>query len=251
MNLLILTPDDMSGDAIYRVSGRRLEHMLTVLKLEAGDPIEIGLLNGPQGIGRIIAIEQQEASVEVEWFQEYRVPRPTIDLICAMPRPKILRKVLYVAGMTGIRSIHLVRANRTEKSYFLSPLLEQENYLPYLLEGLSQGKQTRLPSVHVHPLFRPFVEDDLPRLEGFSTAAKLLADLKSELWLNEIMPAELPNHLFVAVGPEGGLVEFERDLLVGAGFRPFLLGKATLRVEFALMAALAQIELVCRDQKLP
>lgn len=248
MNLLILTPDDLSGDAIYRVSGRRLEHMLTVLRLEAGDTIEIGLVNGPQGIGRIRSIDQQEASIEVERFQEFHIPRPTIDLICAMPRPKILRKVLYVSGMTGLRSIHLVRTNRTEKSYLLSPLIEQENYQPYLLEGLSQGKQTRLPSVHLHPLFRPFVEDDLPKLEGFSAATKLLADLQTEQRLTGVIAAEPPAHLLLAIGPEGGLVEFERELLTKAGFSPFLLGQATLRVEFALMAALAQIELVCRDR---
>jgi RsmE family RNA methyltransferase len=248
MNLLILTPEDVSGDATYRVSGRRLEHMRAVLRLEAGDAVEIGLLNGPQGIGRIRSINQQEASIEIERFREQRVPKPTIDLICAMPRPKILRKVLYVAGMCGIGSLHLVRTNRTEKSYLLSPLLVTENYQPYLLEGLSQGRQTRLPSVLIHPLFRPFVEDDLPKLEGYPDAFKLLADLKVEQWLDGVMPKEPPERLLLAIGPEGGLVEFERDLLVDAGFKPFLLGKSTLRVEFALMAALAQIELVCHGR---
>jgi RsmE family RNA methyltransferase len=218
--------------------------MQTVLHSVAGDDIEIGLLNGPRGIGRIVSIDSQEAVVEVERLQEHPVPQLTVDLICAITRPKILRKVLYVAAMMGVRSLHLIRTNRTEKSYLLSPLLEAENYLPYLLDGLSQGRQTRLPVVYLHPLFRPFVEDELPMLPGFSESPKIVADLGAGNFLDRVLHERTFSQIFLAVGPEGGWVDFERELLSVHGFSQFSLGQATLRVEFALTAALSQIEMV-------
>ena len=90
---------------------------------------------------------------------------PEIDLVCALPRPQTLKKVLITSAMMGVRSLHLIRANRVEKSYFQSPLIQAENRLPYLVEGLAQGKLTRLPQVEVHDRFRAFFEDDLPRLQ--------------------------------------------------------------------------------------
>ena len=47
-----------------------------------------------------------------------------------------------------------------------------------------------------------------------------------------------------AVGPEGGWVPFELNLMQSLGFNPFTLGRWTLRVEHAVTAALSQIELM-------
>src|SRR5205823_2651848 len=45
----------------------------------------------------------------------------------------------------------------------------------------------------------------------------------------------------VAIGPEGGWVPFEIDLLRGRGFTPFTLGPRPLRVEVALPYALGML----------
>jgi RsmE family RNA methyltransferase len=248
MNLLLLTPEDAVGDGSYRITGPRNAHLQNVLHSSVGDEIEIGLLNGPRGVGRVIRQADDESIVTVEHIRDAPDMPLTIDVICAIPRPKILRKVLYVAAMMGIRSLQLVRTNRTEKSYLLSPLLEPGNYRPYLLDGLSQGKQTRLPVVKVHPLFRPFAEDDLPLLPGFSESPRIVADLGPYGNIESVLSASPMSQIFLAVGPEGGWVDFERDMLIGHGFRQFSLGRSILRVEFAFAAALSQIELVCTSR---
>lgn len=244
MNLLILTDADIVTPNRFRITGPRHLHILSVLKPEVGDQLSIGILNGARGLGKIISINADETIIESVEMTAVAAPVLSVDLICAIPRPKILRKVLYVAAMFGVRSIHMVRTNRTEKSYLLSPLMEPSKQLPYLLEGMSQGEWTRLPVVEVHPLFRPFVEDMLPNLPGYAESPKLLADLVEGSHLYQIVPARLSSQLFLGIGPEGGWVDFERTLLREQGFTSFSLGSSNLRVEYALAAALAQLELL-------
>ena len=45
----------------------------------------------------------------------------------------------------------------------------------------------------------------------------------------------------LAIGPEGGFIEYELDLLVAHGFEPVTLGPRPLRVEHAVPALLGRI----------
>ena len=144
----------------------------------------------------------------------------------------------------GVRNIHLIRANRVEKSYFHSPLLSPEKWMPYLIEGLSQGKLTRLPQVVIHERFRNFFEDTFTELEQAEAvpSTKLLPHPEVASSIHQIYDGRAPR-LVLAVGPEGGWVPFEIEMMESLGFRPFKLGPWVLRVETAVTAALAQIEL--------
>ena len=52
------------------------------------------------------------------------------------------------------------------------------------------------------------------------------------------------SHLLFAIGPEGGWVPYEIEMMTSLGFHKFKLGGWTLRVEHALTACLAQTELL-------
>lgn len=245
MNLIILTQADCVDGDTYRFDDTRAEHIISILKLTPGDYLEIGLVNGPQGRGRIESITGGVVRVVVEEMSTIPPVLPEIDLICALPRPQTLKKVLLTSAMMGVRSLHLVRANRVEKSYFQSPLIETENQFRYLVEGLAQGKLTRLPEVIVHDRFRPFFEDYLPELESAQKTPllKLLADGDESNLLDTVCDGR-ERRIAMAIGPEGGWVPFEIELMQSVGFRRFTLGRWTLRVEHAVTAALSQIELL-------
>lgn len=242
MNLLLVYEEDRLNTGRYRVTGARYRHVCEVLRAGVGDRLSIGVLNGPKGFGRVTSINQEELVVEVESLDLPPAPELTVNLVCAIPRPKILRKVLFVAGMYGLRSVRFVRANRTDKSYLQTPILQEDSHRPFLLEGLSQGEWTRLPEITVHPLFRPFVEDELPYLPDFHTSNKLLADLATEPKLTDLVQEGIGAGHYLAIGPEGGWVDFERNLLETAGFQRFSLGQTNLRVEYAVAVALGQLE---------
>ncbi|MEA3296509.1 MAG: RsmE family RNA methyltransferase, partial [candidate division Zixibacteria bacterium] len=51
-------------------------------------------------------------------------------------------------------------------------------------------------------------------------------------------------NILPAIGPEGGWVPFETELMERVGFQRFSLGRWTLRVETAVTAVLSQVELL-------
>ncbi len=252
MNLLILRDSDRLSGNLFRIEDDRARHIREVLRLAPGDPLEAGILNGPLGKGTVEEIHERAVTLRCEFESEPRPDSLAIDLICALPRQQTLKKVLWTSGTMGIRTLHLIRAYRVEKSYFNTHLLRAENYEPFLIEGLSQGKRTLLPRVVVHPLFKPFFEDTLPALEAEEPlpALKLLPDPDAGEMLDAALDRSegIRERVAIAIGPEGGWIPFELETMKRAGFVPFRLGPWILRVETAVAAAVAQVELVSRSR---
>jgi 16S rRNA (uracil1498-N3)-methyltransferase len=245
MNLIILTEADRVVESTFRLSDHRAVHIHSVLRLGIGDTVSVGLLNGPQGTAHVVQVESESVELTCDNWREIAPPTPEIDLICALPRPQTLKKVLLTCAMMGVRSLHLIRANRVERSYFQSPLMQTENQLPFLIEGLSQGKLTRLPMVSVHDRFRRFFEDELDQIgcDPGPESLRLLCSPDTKTSLDTVYDKGA-RQMLISVGPEGGWVSFEIELMQSVGFHPFTLGRWTLRVEHAVTAALSQVELL-------
>jgi RsmE family RNA methyltransferase len=244
MNLIILTRNDEIGSRKYRIEDARAVHVLSVLKLGAGGSLEVGLVDGPIGTATIVSTTDTRVDLEIAAWADPPPVVPEIELICALPRPQTLKKILFSSAAMGVRTLHLIRANRVEKSYFHSPLTEPDRQLPFLLEGLSQGKSTRLPKIYVHDRFRRFFEDEVGAVEGkeAGTAVRLVCDPESSSRLVDLA-VDQSRRVTIAIGPEGGWVPFEIELMKSLGFQPFRLGPWILRVEHAVVAALAQLEM--------
>jgi hypothetical protein len=51
-------------------------------------------------------------------------PRPLpLTVVLALPRPKMLRRILRALAEVGVKELHLINSYRVEKSYWQSPLL--------------------------------------------------------------------------------------------------------------------------------
>jgi len=149
-----------------------------------------------------------------------------------MPRPKAVRRVLAAVASLGVDRLVLLNAARVEKSYFDSKVLAEARIHKHLLDGLEQAQDTVLPEVVVAERFRPFVEDTLEGLVGPSQRRVLHPGP---------MEGSRPSsgeRLVLAIGPEGGWVPFERELLAAHGFTPLGLGPRTLRTETVVPFAL-------------
>lgn len=231
MNLLLLRDEDFLPDGTARLTGRRLLHAREVLRAAAGDALRVGRLGGLTGTGVVLRLDETELLLRCDLAQPPPA-RPGVDLLLAIPRPKALRKVLPAAASLGVDRIVLVNAARVEKSYFDSKVLAQVEEL--LTLGLEQGRDTRLPEVLLRERFRPFVEDELD--SAFPEGARLLAHPVAQAGAPRVA-----GRAVVAIGPEGGWVNFEVRLLEAHGFAPFSLGPRPLRVEVALPYALGAI----------
>ena len=233
MNLLIVEPKELDANYQLQLSGRRLDHLNNILKLQTGDKVRVGVLNGEIGEGTGLKIDDKAALIGVTLD---RPPPPPLALtvVMALPRPKMLRRVLRGIAETGVKHIHLINSFRVEKSYWQSPLLQDHALKEALIAGLEQSMDTRLPEVELHKRFRPFAEDMLPELCRNRNA------LLAHLGANDSYPESPAAPSLLVIGPEGGFIPFERSLIEQAGARSVSLGPRMLRVETALHCALGR-----------
>lgn len=232
MNLLLFAASELDGTTLT-VRDRRLRHLREVLGSQPGDALRVGQFNGPTGTAEVLAIGDDEARLTVRLDAPAPPPLPLI-VVLALPRPKMLRRILRTVAETGVKELHLIHSYRVEKSYWQSPLLTAEHRDEALVAGLEQGMDTVLPAVTLHHRFRPFAEDTLPGLCRDRVA--LLADHRA----TRAYPAACSDSATVVIGPEGGFIPFERELIVAAGARSVGLGSRSLRVETALACCLGR-----------
>lgn len=242
MNLILLLPGDFAPDGTVLLAGRRARHVHEVHRARVGDVLSVGRVNGRIGKGTVLFVEPDEVRLSVS-LSEDPPPASGLDLLLAMPRPKVLRRVLQSAASLGARRIVLVNAQRVEKSYFDTPFLEPAEIERNLVLGLEQGRDTTMPEVIVRRRFRPFVEDELELLWPRATCVRLLAHPTAERGLEACHPGGPGSPAVLAVGPEGGWIPFELELLEEHGFAPFSLGPRILRVETAIPFAFGQVQL--------
>jgi RsmE family RNA methyltransferase len=209
-----------------------------VLRAAAGERLRVGKLGGWMGEGTVLASSEAELRLAVS-LTEPPPPRAGVDLLLAVPRPKALKKVLPAAASLGVDRIVLVNAYRVEKSYFDSGVLEPDFVKGLLVLGIEQARDTVLPEVLVRPRFRPFVEDELDAVFGKDTR-RLLPHPPASQPLEALAPLGRARAV-LAVGPEGGWIPFEANLLEQHGFEPFTLGPRILRVETCVAALLGQV----------
>ncbi len=244
MNLILLDPSEAAApDGTVRLEGRRAAHALAVLRVAPGDRLQVGVVGGRLGTGEVLAAGGGTVTLRVSLDRD-PPPRAPVDLLLAVPRPKILRKVLHAAASMGVRRLVLLGSWRVEKSYWSSPLVAPEAMRVHLLLGLEQGRDTVLPEVIVRRRFKPFVEDELAAT--FPEPARLLAHPVGAAPLEAHAPAGA--RAAHAIGPEGGFTADEAVALRARGFAAVSLGPRVLRVDAAVPYAVGQVELWLRSR---
>ncbi|MDF1820619.1 MAG: 16S rRNA (uracil(1498)-N(3))-methyltransferase [Alcanivoracaceae bacterium] len=228
MNLILLDPPQAVAGNRYRLCPRQAHHVDTVLAARPGDTLRCGLLNGKRGSGVLHHVgEHRELDVCLD---EPPPPALPLTLVLALPRPKMLKRMLIDAASLGIKKIVLLNSWKVDKSYWQTPELKAGLLAEKLRLGLEQAGDTLMPTLTLAKRFRPFVEDDLKAITGNSQC--VLADPSGETY----MPCDLDTPVTLAVGPEGGWTTYERDMLLAHGFTCYRLGERILRSETALPA---------------
>ncbi len=234
MNLLLLEDADFIAANRARLEGRRLKHLHEVHRAEAGDSLRVGRLGGSMGQGHLLRLDPDMAELEVTLDQPPPAKLP-LTLLLALPRPKMLRRVLQTVAAMGVPRLVLLNSYRVEKSFWQTPFLEPEAIREQLILGLEQARDTQLPDVLIEKRFKPFVEDRLPAL-----AAGTLG-LVGHPGDFPACPRAVERPVTLAIGPEGGWIPYEVEKLQAAGLQPVQLGERILRVETAVTALLARL----------
>lgn len=246
MNLILITPTELDETGRVRLIDARAEHIRNVLRAESGKRLRIGLINGPLGTGLVEEVFPDAVLLRCD-FQDEVPPRPGVDLLLAMPRPKVLKRLWAQFASLGVGRIFITNAEKVERYYFDTHILNTEFYNARFIEGLQQARDTQLPEVTIVKNLKPFLEN-----EKFPTIGKkLMADPSSSQNIFQTLEkneGEIPNlgKILLAVGPEGGWTPYELKLFKDHGFELFGMGSRVLRTDTACVALLGMISEVQR-----
>lgn len=235
MNLILLEDSDFISEERVRLTGRRFEHIRGVHRVEAGEELRVGKIGGAMGRGKVITLTGEH--VELEVSIDGTPPKPLdLALLLALPRPKFLARCLQTAVSMGVKQIYLMNSYRVEKAYWSCAQLAPQEIEDACRLGLEQGRDTIMPRVHLKRLFKPFVEDELPELIKETDALVAHPGAKTACPFNH------PRTVTLAIGPEGGFIQYELDKLTEIGFTPVSTLERILKVETALASIIGRLK---------
>ena len=233
MNIVLLDPRQTESE-IWTISAKRqLEHLRTHVDIQVGDTLKVGIREGQRYLTEIV--EVTEHAIKLKPIKEEMVPaKLPVTLIVAMPRPKVLRRLIMDSVTLGVEKIILLHSYRVDKSYWQTPFLQQLDQ--YITLGLEQAGDTIAPKIEIYKRFKPFVEDVLPGLitaECPAYVAHPYADIK--------MPFAIDHPCSIVIGPEGGFIPYEVDLLIKNGCQAVSLGNRIIRTETVIPYVLGRL----------
>lgn len=242
MNLIIIQPHEPDADGRVCLSGDRAEHIRSVLRALPGKVLRVGLLNGARGTGTVEAVSGKEVFLRCEFEREVP-PRPGIDLLLALPRPKVMKRLWAQIAALGAGRIILTNAGKVERFYFDSHVLAPGFYTEGLIEGLQQAGDTLLPEVRIVRELKPFLEDGLDAVFP-ADGIRLLADPSGKENILQKLKTRTSQRMLLAVGPEGGWTPYELEMFSSHGFQVFNAGPRILRTDTACVALLSALTLL-------
>ena len=201
MNIVLIDSRQTTTD-VWRISAsRQVEHLKTHVNVQVGDTLRVGVKEGKRYLTEVVAVEEQ--LVIVRPLQEEVLPaKLPVTLIVAMPRPKVLRRLIMDSVTLGVEKIILLHSYRVDKSYWQTPFLQQLDQ--YVNLGLEQAGDTIAPQIEIYKRFKPFVEDVLPNMISADCPA-YVAHPYTEIK----MPYAIDHPCTILIGPEGGFIPYE------------------------------------------
>lgn len=239
MNLILVSLSEvLSG--VVNLSDRRALHLIRVLKVAVNSKVRIGLINGGVGQATVIAIDESKTNVLLKLNTDLNTCLKTdypIDLLLAIPRPKVLKRVLQTCSAMGVNRIVFFCSERVEKSYLNSHALEHQLITSNLKLGLEQAIDTKIPEVFVFVSWKRFLHELVTTLIPNEPHVKLLAahPHNQNFKQNDLETlCDRAAPVMIAIGPEGGFIDSEIADLSQIGFQTFSLGERILSVETAI-----------------
>lgn len=242
MNLLLVDAAEITMAGTVSVSDRRASHLRQVLGAVVGQTVKTGIVEGGIGTATVVSDDGTAIVLALDVPAETRPAWP-VELVLAMPRPKVLTRVIEMASSFGVDRIALTNAWRVDKSYLESPRLEDASLAEAVRLGAEQGVHTHLPPVVMHRRFMAMM--DSARTGNLLVAHPTAPPIEQVV---RALPADRRSGPTVlAIGPEGGWIAREVDTFIARGWSAISIGGSILRVEAAVASLLGQLQLLHRE----
>ena len=217
-------PSPLALDETVDLTGDELHHAVRVVRVRAGEHIELFDGSGTAAEGVVEQIDRDRAVVRIEQWVPSRETRVAMHLAMSIINLEKFELVLQKATELGVRSIIPLETERCE----LRPERyrgKSERWSKIVFEAVKQCGRATIPSVEM-----PLAFDELMKRDG----AKLLFDADSE----PSAPSTF-EEVTLLIGAEGGWSEDELALARASGCSFSRLGPRRLRAETAAIVATA------------
>lgn len=211
-----------------------LNHLHTVLKTKVGDTLRVGIINQDIYSGLVVNLDNLSCNLELTKIEEAK--RPWFNLIVGLSRPQTMKKILEHGTTFGAKEFHFYKAELSEKSYLDSKIFVDQAYNDFFIDGLSQsGIYTHLPT---------FTLDKYNPASQYTKKQeqKFILDLDTDKTFKDF-EIDFSSSINLAIGPERGFTKNDIAEFHDAGFKSVKISSTILRVEHAVYAAIAQLEL--------
>lgn len=240
MSRFFVKPSDIDGKYIYMTDKQDLHHMKKVLRMSAGDEMDISDGSAWEYHVVIEELSDKEAVLLILDKQKFaREPELLVTLFQGIPKAGKMEGIIQKCVELGVNSIVPVFMERTvvvDKGNFGKKL---DRWQKISDEAVKQCKRGIIP--------------DIQEACRFNQALNLMRDYDLILFpyenednrtikdcLREIADSgEKPKTVAIIIGPEGGFADKEVAALDETGAERVSLGKTILRTETAGPAALA------------
>jgi 16S rRNA (uracil1498-N3)-methyltransferase len=251
-----IPPATPQASARVELSTSESHHAMHVLRLGAGDSVELLDGRGRTAAGRIVQTKRGVVTVEVAGeAQAHQRPGPEVHLAFAVPKGKRLDWLLEKATELGAASLRPIAFERSVAGGDNLGEGKKERWQTHCVAAAKQSGMNFLPEIHdvldVGQLAARFRERRVEEagnpvaLEPLGVVGDLSPGVKP---LREVLNGRQgAQPVLLVVGPEGGITEAELQLLSAAGIRPAKLGHTILRIETAAVALLAATMAILPD----
>ena len=217
------------------VRGEDVKHIAKVLRLHAGDRVQLCDENGRECEAAIRSVSSDAVVFDTEpWQIAQTEPRTKITLFQCLPKAGKMETIIQKCVEIGVCGFVPVQSERCV--VVLKPPYEGriERWQRVSEEAAKQSRRGVIPQVAL-----PTALDKL----DFSDFDTVLAPYENErtVSLKTALRASCGTRVAVVIGPEGGFSDAEIACLVEKGAVSVSLGPRILRTETAGMATAAQI----------
>ncbi len=227
-----------------RITGEEFHHLVHVVRFSKGEEVEFIASNG-FAKGTIQEIQREEAMVLLHEVFPREEIEYSIHLIQGMPKMKKMEEIVEKGTEIGIHYFHPVFMERSYSSLSTLQLQEKRNrWQRIATSAIKQSKAPYVPMITEVTPFASFLNHcslspfDIKIVAYEAERTKNLFSVLSKGFNWDTKE----KHLWLCVGPEGGITDEEIKILKDRGFCEVTLGKTILRTETAgyFMAGLVQ-----------
>ena len=238
MSRFFVSPENVGEDTIAIDNREDLHHMLKVLRLSAGDEIDVSDSQVWEYRCEIISLDSDYAEVKILDKQKFTAePDVRVTLFQGIPKQGKMELIVQKCVELGVESIVPVFMARTvvvDKGNFGKKIQRWQKVSDEAVKQCRRGIITEISQ----PLK---ISDAIKQFDRFDLVLFPYENEDGRTIKDELRNCRLPRNVAVIIGPEGGFSDEEAEAIVNAGGRSVSLGKTTLRTETAGMAAIAMI----------